>query len=411
MNSKSSSIYQFLKRYRSYIGILLILVLLILMKPWSTHNSDNAVGGVTRDEAGSAHSEVSVAEGASKAPSLRRPSTMGKRPTHVMKDLVDFYHPRIDLKDHTIDQAMTELLAEYAQICAVTGETPLPIKWEVKGSSNQLREVHLEGSFLGSCRKLAFFSRMSLKLEENTLIFEPVAQGPIKQKALTVPPNFAEVAGSLFQQDEGEARIDLNSILLERGILLPGETLTTNPLTATIEVQGSAGSIQLMSDLIESAREQKPIQIKYSLNHKVDGTWKPLPSVLARSGQQGIIEISSPVAGNGDPDQVRRGTQLTIQGELYGFGERMNLRYSRSGETAREPGAPFESHELSAKNIVTTVEDREKITSLEFTGEDQGERAQFNIHSERIDATGRQITGPIPRKDEPAIRNVRSQTE
>lgn len=413
------------------LGIVLILLLLVVIWTRSRESGDSSSKTGREASSWSSRPDNQNPNARKRSRSSRRTSMRVTNPTHAVKDLVDFYHPAIRLGDASLDEAMARLLALYREICEETGETMLPLDWEIAGSPSPLGPIRLEGPFLNSCRKLALLSRMDLKIEGGTFVFQDLEPGPEVEKSWVVPPTFKTYLNALFENktletndpfapiDKAQRISGIRELLHERGILQPGEILEYDPGSGKVTVKGEGSTINLIENLVTTSLEERPLQIRYTAQQEVDGEWKALPTVVALPGQRATLELGDEVpylAGNGTYHTAWLGTRLRLQAELYGFGERSEVHYSHTAKPSKERLLAFsrtgeieamrlEPRELNVDSLVTTVSDRRMETMYQISAVDDG-GVQIRLFGERIDAAGRRIPGPIERREETAIRPV-----
>ena len=375
--------------------------------------------------------EVSVA--ATRMRSKRRVSELVVNKTHEVSDLKDFYHPAIQLEDASLEEALNRLLQTYREICEETGETILPLRWEVNGDPKAIPQLALKGRFLHSCKLLAMHARMTCEVREGVLVFSKIEEGPDRTQTWTVPPTFYTYLAELAGQDiaaknadlfTGEAvpealtdlplvgrlfrpgKADLSEMLARLGVLLEGETVTINQSNNHLEVNASEGTIAVIDPLVQMSMEDTPIQIRYELTHEVDGELQSLPKILALPGQNATIEIGKEYSGmqKGEIVNTFAGVKVSLEAELYGFGERTSMLYERTdppsdAEVARyQKSGKLEDLALEGGGLMSrvtkTLQDRRENLPLEVWPEAESPGEKVYLKTQRIDATGEATDGP-----------------
>jgi hypothetical protein len=427
----------FFRKYQVIAGILLILALLVWI--WPEANPPPNLAKKNADGR-NPNPLVSSSRGNNSAkPSRPRRHTSVRvvNPIHEVKDLIDFYHPAIDLEGDSLIEAMSKLFALYHKICVETGETVLPLTWEIRGHPVKLGRIRLEGSFLNSCRKLALFSRMTFTIEGRNLVFEEIEPGSMVEQAWTVPPTFQEALPILLGMpstenadpfapgNEEQRELGLQAQLRESGILGADETLDFEISSGRVTVTGREGTTELINSLVRIISAERPVQIRYAAYQENQGNWDPLPTLVTLPGQRATMEMVTEIPYSPDGqnfDTITTGTRMTIDGELYGFGERTTFQYSHTDEPSGEQMAAFsqsgriedlelQSSRLETEPIVSTVSDRGARTLYEISNHQEAGDVRIRFFGERIDATGRRIEGPIHREDTLAVREINDQDD
>lgn len=249
---------------------------------------------------------------------------------------------------------MAELLEAYRTICEETGETVLPLRWELKGSPDIITKLELKGDFLGSCRKLALHARLKFEVRDGTLVFSEFETATKREQKWQVPPTFVEhlsgLAGNSSGPDQGgpfepyganssgdspktgqEEVANLSNLLKSMGILETREEVSLNPATGRLEGEVGPGSREFLSDLVRESRGHPPWQISYRISDNLGGEMRELPHIVAIPGQSASLEsISEYVGGSGDEATVAwAGVKMSLTGELYGLGERTRFYFER----------------------------------------------------------------------------------
>ena len=350
-----------------------------------------------RDE-GEDFSEVRTRSG-----SKREISKVVKNKTHEVSHLKDFYHPAIILEDVSLEEGMEQLMKAYQTVCDDTGETVLPLKWEVNGAPDQIQQVKLQGRFLTSCKLLAMHARMTFEVRDDELVFSKVVPGPEQTRSWTVPPTFAEALPALIGQVESSEDIEPGAFLAEVGLLREGEYLSYLPSSSVIITRAGAETSNLIGSLMQMALEDPPVQIRYQLSHQVDGEMNPIPSVIALPGQKSVLEIGNEYVGiqDGEATNAFVGVSVSLESELYGFVERNSVSYERVDPPSSQQMANFEESgnltDLDLQGVGFTelrTQSHRDDSTFELGSDGANSGPMLIVTSERIDATGTVIEGP-----------------
>lgn len=415
-------------------GSVLILLLLSQKDLWLIGQGDQRSDSVLSEsrEKGPDSSE----EGRSR--STRKISEVIVNKTHEIDDLANFYHPAIVLEDASLEEGLEQLLASYRLICEETGETVLPLRWEVNGSPEMIRKLELEGRFLSSCRMLALSARMVCEVRDGALVFSSVESGPSRIQEWVVPPTFstylAGLAGekidSKSADPSGGKNIEgipaplsdlslinasfrvskvsnLSKILREMAVLEDGETVEMESSTSRMKLNASEGTIALVDLLVRMSMEDTPVQILYELSHQVAGEIQLLPKIICRPGQNATIEIGREYSGmqGGEIVNAFAGVKVSLGGELYGFGERTSVFYERTDSPSSEEIAAYQEsgnlEDLDLRGVgmmvpglTKTLQNRRDNLPVSVWGDADPSGEKVYLTSRRIDATGRTIEGP-----------------
>lgn len=268
------------------------------------------------------------ADGSPRSWSLRGPLSEEETKTHEFSDLIEFYHPRMELENVTLSEALRLLMGEYQRICEETGETTLPLRWQIDGSSRVIPKVNLEGHFQNSCRNLAIRARMHLEIIEGALVFTELEQGPVRKRTWKVPPNFADSLHRLMGQKVPDgveviespfpaehpgdlpggpvatkrvaetAKANLSEQLGNLGILDPGDQVRVLAGSGELELTAGSGTMAMVEMLVEMTAAEMPRGIRYHLQHRIDGQLQGLPAVMIYSGGTGEV-VPGPMENQG----------------------------------------------------------------------------------------------------------------
>lgn len=372
---------------------------------------------------------------ATRTRSKRRVSELVANKTHEVSDLNDFYHPAIQLEGVSLEEALNRLLQTYRKICEETGETILPLRWEVNGDPKVIPKLVLEGRFLRSCKLLAMYARMTCEVRDGVLVFSEIETGPERTQKWTVPPTFATYLSGLLEKESalrepnpfGDKAVpealtdlplvgelfqstrpfDLSETLKNLGILVEGESVTMNQSNSHLEVDASEGTIGLIDSLVQMSIGETPVQIRYDVSHEVNGEIQSLPKIVALPGQNATIEMGKEFSGmqKGKIVNAFAGVKVSLEAELYGFGERTSVLYERTDppsdaeiaayqKSGRLEDLDLEGVGIMSPHVTKTLQDRRENLPLEVWSEADSSGGKVYLTSQRIDATGRAIEGP-----------------
>lgn len=355
--------------------------------------------------------------------STRKISEVIVNKTHKIDDLANFYHPAIVLEDASLEEGLEQLLASYRLICEETGETVLPLRWEVNGSPEMIRKLELRGRFLSSCRMLGLSARMVCEVRDGALVFSSVESGQSRTQEWIVPPTFIDyLAGLAARQKETEnadpftnksagvspePAPDLSEILEQMGVLAAGESVEMYQSSSRVKLDASEGTIALVGSLVKMSMEEIPVQILYELSHQVAGEIQLLPKIISRPGQDATIEIGREYSGmqGGEIVNAFAGVKVSLGGELYGFGERTSVFYERTDSPSSEKIVAYQEsgnlEDLDLRGVgmmvpglTKTLQNRRDNLPLSVWGDADPSGEKVYLTSRRIDVTGRTIEGP-----------------
>ncbi|MGJ8643867.1 MAG: hypothetical protein ACSHX9_10695 [Luteolibacter sp.] len=394
-------------------------------------------GSETTETSGSTMSHLEVAG------EKKFKTKVGDRPppspaaTHSPARLKDFILPTLVIDGLGIEEAMRKLKASYEDTCLKTGEVPINLRFDIPRGSSAKINNRLDGKNLNSAVKLlATLSGMTVSRKGTEYKF---ALFPDELASTTrmfnVPPDFAHTLDTLgntrgeedpFADNTAIVQQPISALLSKFGLELDSSTLIRPTSTGQLVVMSnSASDLAAISQLVDTLSEQKPMQLKFNSKvvelapgvdfelpdtsqmtsdelqiimrelSQLKGTdLMTLPSMIARNGESGTIEIGREYIlpddnAEGEFETHFVGNVMHLEGNALGFGQETAINFTST--TAND----------TAKDI--TIDTQIDVTDSGFTNDQgtrfvvqenpDGSKAIVLVTSTLIDATGLPING------------------
>lgn len=359
----------------------------------------------------------------------------GPRATHAPERLKEFMLPEVAIDGLTLGEALRKLMGVYEEACKKTGEIPLRLTFDLPpGSAKKLHLKLSPRNFNSSVQLLATFAGMKVSRNKLQYHFEPFADERKQvNKAIAVPPDFASVipnnAGldpdaDPFAESESH-RMPIGELIKTSGLTLDPSTQLSLTATGTLNINTtSSADLAMISALVgvsEMPAQQKFATKVVEIPSGVD--WTPpdvsqmtedqvqllmreltqkagvelmtMPSMTARSGQNGTIEIVreliTPVGESGQEFETHNlGHVMQIRGDALGFGHEVALNYTDT------------TGDVDASTGKANINKRTDMTDSGFASDGgarlvvqtraDGSRTLLLVTSTLIDATGRPMS-------------------
>ena len=358
--------------------------------------------------------------------------------THSPERLQEFMLPAMVIDGLTLDGALKKLIAAYEDTCQKSGETSLPLTFDIPLGSTRKLKIHLPaGSFDTSIQVMASLSGATVSRKKREYRFEPmpnerksVAQNlrvspsfetALKEMAGLLPTSSLDSLASSGTSNQKSIQDCLNDLVqmdpstqvsLDESGQLKIETMNTADAAMISELAKSLNSLpkfqmKIQSKLVElpvgtdwnppDVSQMDEVEIQRLIGNFAlrNGTELiTLPSVTARSGQDAQMEIMRefiyPTDDAGENFEKREiGKVLKVQGNLLGFGQEVDVNFSdTTGGIDEVTGTPAFEKRTELANKSYMCEGKSKF--LVQTRPD-GSRTVLLVQSQIIDATGSPI--------------------
>lgn len=373
---------------------------------------------------------IDVPNGFRTKASNREPS--GPRATHAPERLKEFMLPEVAIDGLTLGEALRKLMEVYEDVCTKTGETPLRLTFDIP--TGNAKKLHLKLSprnLNSSIQLLATYSGMKVSRNKTAYHFEPFADERKQvNKAIAVPPDFASVISNNAGLDPGADpfaesephRMPIGELIKASGLTLDPSTQLSLTATGTLNINTtSSADLAMISALVgvsEMPAQQKFATKVVEIPSGVD--WTPpdvsqmtedqvqllmremaqtagvelriMPSMTARSGQNGTIEIIreliTPVGESGQEFETHNlGHVMQIRGDALGFGHEVALNYT---DTTGDVDAATGKANINKRiDMTDSGFSSDGGTRLVVQTRPDGSRSLVFVTSTMIDATGR----------------------
>lgn len=343
-------------------------------------------------------------------------------PTHLPARLKDFILPDLAIRGD-LRTALRQVEAAYQDACARTGETPLPLKFDLPPGNGPTLHLDLtSSSFSSSVKLLTALAGMQVTLEELTYRFEPLPDEGIATKTqVPAPPDLAnrleKMAGVGVSQD-------LEQTLAALGVTLDPTTrmeLSSNGLL-TVETDRPADAATI-SELIRTLGSERPFQMKFvakTLELPAGTKWTApnvsrmnddevqamvrelaqmrgvdlmiIPSTTARNGEAAKIEIIRELLWEDSPGVFKQqpvGVVVDFKGNALGLGQDLDFHYSDT--SGRIDPATAKPAITTHADIADTAFVSNGGTLFRVENRPDGSKRLLLMTAIKIDATGRPI--------------------
>lgn len=364
------------------------------------------------------HATNSTIDGAGSTPSTQKRSNRKiRQQTHQASALKHFYLPPTDLKNVSLQAAGKIIIEKYETICRETDEIALPLVWKINSHKAHIQEIHLHGNLFQISQKLAIVSGTKFKLKGTSFIFQDIPEMEEHQlttREFMVPPTFEGWFNNFPNKRPPHAwdwdwdyykdnPLDFTSTSRKIGLIDKDEKAIFDRSSTKLRVRARAGSMAKIEALVELARSDLPLQIRFTSQFGLNETLTDLPVVVALPGQPATLEIGKKYLELNEEktNKVWGGHYLHISADLYGLGERSIVDYSHNQKPTKEALARYQKSgrlddldlklfEIKNGTMIRTEGDRlnGRATRFDHTDRD-GNALSLLILSERIDAVGR----------------------
>jgi hypothetical protein len=361
--------------------------------------------------------------------SRREPATV--KPTHSPLQLKDFFLPAVEIDGLTLQAALAKLKTAYEEACRETGEVPVSLAFDLPPGKDKALHLKLGARNLdSSIRMLAAASGLMVRREGSTYHLEEAGKLAGKsERTLRVPP---DLAARLAEMGGGSSSSrELRDLFMAMGIELdPSTRIEHSAGTGTLKIQTeSAADLAALNGMTDQVINDLPMQQKLQTKmleipagvewmgpdlagQYTDGQIQlmmrefaqtkginliTLPSVTARNGETGAIEIIkeliTPADDSGEHFETHNlGHVMKFSGSFLGLGQRMDVDY-----TYTEGGAdPVTGRaQISTRaDIKGTAYIGDGFTRLYVQTRPDGSSQVMMTTATRIDATGRPVKEP-----------------
>ncbi len=407
--------------------VAVVLVILAGIFLWLGNRGDTRIREVAANHGKSETDRNDAADIRPDNPPLRTKASYREEvsvlATHSPARLNDFILP--DLEIHgDLRSALRQVLTVYEETCAKTGETPLPLKFDLPQGNGGMINIRLSAkNFSSSVKLLAALSGMKVSRDGVNYRLEPLADERREVKTeIRVPPDLASQLGEMAGTETNQS---LAAILSALGLTLDPTTRVKASAggIVSVETQRPADAAAIAALAREIGNEQ-PLQLKTitktievpasaewtlpdvgrlnddqvqlmcrALAQKLGTDLLTMPSVLALSGQPSTIEIVRDLnwqETSGENKSQPVGVTLAIEGNFLGFGQEMDFHYSdTSGTVDGLTGTPDIK---TNADIADTSFVSKGGTIFRVENRPDGSKRILLLKSTQIDATGR----PVP---------------
>lgn len=437
-----------MKSHRPAIGLILVLAIagIALVRSRNAPDSTTSPADVRTSRAAGEQDSTSTKSTEHLLRNSGRVRTDTSHWTHSPAQLQDFFLRPIDLQDATLADAIPRIMESYREACAIAGEVPLDLSFEIPAGPTPTLTLHLPGMpFSAALKYIATLSGRKVTREGLAFSFPPFANDGARSAKLQVPPDFASFLATLKQPPTSEAdpfgnppitspqpRRTIAELLTDLGIHLdPSTTVHLGPNgELTIDSKNPADTATISTLAKHASAAGRPQQVKFTskviklpsttplpglplgsidsvtldrvtreLAQENGSDIATMPSITARAGQNATIEMIHEVIYP-DPHEIGSfyarnvGVTLSVKPEFIGFGQHTDLDYL---DIAAEPPAADGSVQfnelahINGKNYAT-----DGGAHLMTESHPDGSTTVLLITSEKIDATGRPVRDPAP---------------
>ena len=402
------------QRRHNTIVLICLAVLLLCLIPVAVQHQRNSQRGDQSKSFGTRISEQYDVNSRARRELRSQKKTI---PTHKSTTLKHFHLPSSTLENVTLSEAVAHLLNQYHEVCYDTGETPCPLKLKINGKPKEIRFIRFDDDFLSNLRLLGAFSNTTFSLEENTITFAEIPNGPIITKRFSAPPDLRSAIHQLLAQEnprpsdpfkKSDQPTPVSELLKQLGLIEEGEVVSYLAGTGTLITRASSSNTTRTEQLLDYFSDRTHVQIVASFPSAEIDTGGPFPVIIMQPGQPASIDFSRefiyPTDDSGNSfSTTKLGTNIIVTSELYGFGERSTITFTHRELSDEKPyiiqaGSNGTLVPQFEENIfVTDITSNTRVLEQSPTAPSESTPAtevtpeNLHISTQRIDATGRPI--------------------
>ncbi len=360
--------------------------------------------------------------------------------THSPERLSDFFLPADTLiNDLTIKEALETLRETYKTTCALTGETPLNISFDLPAglNTNERISARLSGSLADAVNYLAILARLNVEREGNVYRFTETSDTKLQVEAKShkINPSFFSDMISSFALDtleasEVEKRSDLPPLEVFRTLGIP-----LAPDTQLAFLQGSSELIirssnefdhntinTLIENYVSNSKKQYKISTKVlalpdNVNIDIPDSSRisafdadnlmqiasdssgvdivTLPSIITKNGKESKVEIvrqapNQNVEENAKP--LAAGITLDLDLDRIGFGQDLSFQFQHTQFAKSAENSPPEN--ILVDTLIDSGQSlylNDQDTSMRIEIHEDGSRSVIMVTTTAINSNGKPL--------------------
>jgi len=359
----------------------------------------------------------------------------GHNGTHAPERLREFMLPQVVIDGLTLGEALRALMGVYEETCGKTGESPLPLSFDLpSGNTKRLHLTLSPRDFNSSVQLLATFAGMKVSRTQTEYHFRPLPDDRKQvNQTIPVPPGFGSALAKLAGVDaavdpDNPPSLSMSDIVKASGLDLDPSTqvsldasgnliLETSSSADAAKISALAGTFNSETPALtkvtsrcmefpagsilefDEASQMTPDEVATIMRRAAessDGDLMTMPSITTPNGQSGSVELLREVtypSGDGAEtlEKANVGLVMSVSADLLGFGSEMTVNFT---DTRADIDPATSKPAVNTRtDLKTTGFSSDGNSSVSVQNQPDGSQTVLIITSQLIDATGRPVHG------------------